>query len=436
MTLFNFERRDVEYGAVHNPFENPAVPLSSVALDSAFGALSMTDAGESVTVDTALAIPTYWRCVNLLATVVAGCPLRTYKHPAKKELFPAILDPGNAAMLYTPFELWSLVMMHRKTWGFAAVLKVRNGADQIVDLRPVHPGRVTVKLDDGQKIFEVKQVNADGTLNNTRPPVIYTTFEIMHLPGLGYDGINGLAPVSLFARSLGTAIAGDRLAAKFFAKGSSLSGIIKIKAPLANQQQADEIRRRWIAKSGGVAHAAEVAVLDAETDFQPLTIPPDQLQFLESRRWSTTEIARMFGIPPHLVGDVEKSTSWGTGIEQQNVGFVSYTISQDTNAIEQRVSREVISTRGQFCEFDMNRLLRGSMSERYAAYGLAIQWGWLTRNEARHKENMQPIKGLDEPLTPLNMAAEQTDTEPLGTTTAPGNDNPDDNVPSEGDDDQ
>jgi HK97 family phage portal protein len=143
--------------------------------------------------------------------------------------------------------------------------------------------------------------------------------------------------------------------------------------------------------------------MDAATEFQPLTIEPDSMQFLESRRWQTNEIARMFGIPPHLVGDVEKSTSWGTGIETQNTGFVSYTIAGWTNRIEQRVSREVIATRKQFCEFDLDRLLRGSMSERFAAYTQGITAGWLTRNEARIKENMQPLDGLDDPIIALNM---------------------------------
>jgi HK97 family phage portal protein len=111
----------------------------------------------------------------------------------------------------------------------------------------------------------------------------------------------------------------------------------------------------------------------------------------------------MFGIPPHLVGDVERSTSWGTGIETQNTGFVSYTVSGWTNRIEQRVTREVINTRKQFTEFDLDRLLRGSMSERFAAYTQSISAGWMTRNEARIKENMVPLPGLDEPILALNM---------------------------------
>jgi HK97 family phage portal protein len=214
-------------------------------------------------------------------------------------------------------------------------------------------------------------------------------------------------------------MAGDKLAAKFYAKGSILSGIIKIKAPLANQQQADTIRSKWITRMGGTDHAAEVGVLDAATDFQPLTIPPDALQFLESRRWQTNEIARMYGIPPHLVGDVERSTSWGQGIEAQNTGFVAYTVAGWTNRIEQRISREVIGVRKQYSEFDLDRLLRGSQSERFAAYTQGISAGWMTRNEARIKENMTPLEGLDEPILALNMGPGDKEL-PTSTSPPPG----------------
>lgn len=376
----------------------------------------MTDSGESVTPDNSIILPTVWRCVALLSTVIAGCPLRTYKNPGKKEKFPILFDPGNTTTRFTQFELWELVVAHLCLWGNAYVRKIRNPlTDQVVDLAPIEPGRVKVKVSNkyihekfgiplGEKIFEIKQVNPEtGIVDPNAKPIVLTTWELMHIPGLGYDGVQGMSPIGLANRTIGTAMAGDRLAARFYAKGSMLSGVLNVKVPLTNQRQADSIRSKWIQKMGGVSHAAEVAVLDAETTFQPLTIPPDQLQFLQSRRWQTTEIARLFGIPPHLVGDVEKSTSWGTGIEQQNVGFVCYTVSGYTNRIEQRCTREVISTNKQFCEFDLDRLLRGDMAERFAAYAVGIQWGWLTRNEARIKENMQPIDGLDEPLTPLNM---------------------------------
>jgi HK97 family phage portal protein len=141
---------------------------------------------------------------------------------------------------------------------------------------------------------------------------------------------------------------------------------------------------------------------------------------LESRRWQTVEIARWFGIPPHLLGDVEKSTSWGTGIEQQNIGFVAYTLRPWLNRIEQRVTREVVEPATQYAEFLIDGLLRGDTAERYAAYSTGIQWGFITRNEARVKENLVPLDGLDEPLTPLNMSKGDEET-PLapGSTSAP-----------------
>lgn len=412
------ERRD--FMGIHNPFENPSVPLSSIGLDSVFGEAANNDSGQSITVETAVAIPTVIRCVALLSTVIAGCPIRTFKNPGKKEIFPDILQSDTQAMLYTQYELWELIVAHICLYGNAFVLKVRRGTAmamttgkrvpaghpaeaEIVDLRPINPERVKVKLHNGNKIFEVDPVDKNGVVITAAKPTIYTEYELMHIPGLGYNGVEGLSPIMMAKRTLGTSIAADKLAARFYNKGTLLSGVINVRAPLANQEQADEIRRRWISKNGGLNPAHEVAVLDAETSFQPLTIPPEALQFLESRRWQTNEIARIYGIPPHLVGDVEKSTSWGSGIEQQNVGFIAYTVSAYTNRIEQRVTREVIHTNKQYCEFDMSRLLRGDMQERYAAYATAIQWGYMTRNEARTAENWEPIDGLDEPLTPLNM---------------------------------
>jgi HK97 family phage portal protein len=312
------------------------------------------------------------------------------------------LDPDNPDTMYTQFELWELVVVHLGLWGNAYVIKVRDPNGRITDLRPISPGRVVVKLDsDGNKIFEVNRLSKNGT--DTGQKLILTTYEVLHIPGMGYDGLTGLSPIMTAKQTYGTARAGDRLAARFFKSGSQLSGIIKIQAPLTDQTQADSIRARWQDTHGGIGHSSEVAVMDAGTDFQPLTIPPEAMQFLESRRWSTTEMARMFGIPPHLVGDVEKSTSWGSGIEQQNIGFVAYTVAGYTGRISQRVSREVVIARGQTAAFDTAHLLRGTMMERFAAYATGISSGWLTRNEARARENLEPIDGLSEPVLNSNM---------------------------------
>jgi HK97 family phage portal protein len=421
MSLFNMRSQFAAGGATYNPFENPAVPLSSVALDGVFGGQTSGDAGENVTADTSLTIPTVFRCVSLISGLIAGCPLLTYKTPGKKVITVPALDPLNPDTLYTQFELWELVMTHLLLCGNAYVLKVKDGVGRVTDLRPIWPGRVTPKIEAGAKVFYVKPVQGNAE------PTRYTSAQVMHIHGMGYDGLVGLAPIAYAKQAIGTAIAGDRLAARFYANGTQLTGILKTAVPLTDQDQADEMKRMWRIKSAGIGNAGGVAILDAETDYQALTIPPDQLQFLESRRWETTEIARMFGIPPHLVGDVEKTTSWGTGIEQQNTAFVAYTLAAWANRIQQRVTREVVATRGQTSSFDFSSLLRGDMAERFAAYAVAVQWGWMTRQEARLKENMEPIDGLDVPLQPLNMQAGNVSTtkldpnvKPLGASKAPG----------------
>jgi HK97 family phage portal protein len=423
MSLFNLRSQFATGGATYNPFENPAVPLSSVALDNMFGSAGANDSGQQVTIDSALSVPTVYRCVSLISGLIAGCPLEVFKNPGKKLITVPALDPLNADTMYTQYELWELVMAHLLLYGNAYVLKVKNGLDRVVDLRPIWPGRVTPKMVKGSKIFLVKKMTVDGALSPGEPDV-YTTDQLMHVPGLGYDGLAGMSPIMLMKQAVGTALAGDRLAARFYANGTQLAGILKTAVPLTSESQADELKRKWAIKNSGIGNAGQVAVLDAETEFQPLTLAPDELQFIEARRWETTEIARMYGIPPHLVGDVEKSTSWGTGIEEQNTAFVAYTLAAWANRIEQRVTREVVQVRGQSATFDFSTLLRGDMTERFTAYATAIQWGFLTRNEARIREDWEPIEGLDEPLTPLNMVAGKVKIDPAtGQPMAvPGND--------------
>lgn len=419
MTLFRpgVERRGVitTGSPTYNPFENPSLPLASVGLDGVLSPRS-NDSGETVTVDRAMTLPVVYRCISVIATVVAQCPLMVYKMPSQKPVRFQLFEPGNQETTYTPYELWQLASAHRAGHGNAYIHKIRREIDeQIVDLRPLNPAAVEVDLDeDGNKIFKVKQ------RDNKIVPL--TTYEVMHVPGLGYDGVRGFSPIELAAQSIGISLAGDRLAAKFYSQGSQLGGIIKVKAPLTSQTQAEGIKARWMNKNAGLQHAGQVAVLDAETDFQSVTIPPDQLQFLESRRWGTTEIARLFGLPPHIVGDVEKSTSWGTGIEQQNIGMVTYTIADYTTSIEQRATREIVQTRGQYAEFNLARLMRGSMQERFEAYHTAASSGWITGNEIRAWENMAPLDHLDVPFISPNLVPMGMDFPQIGANPAEGDD--------------
>jgi HK97 family phage portal protein len=411
------------YSGTYNPFENPAVPLASVGLDNVFGRQN-NDAGMDVTPDTAASVGTFYRCLFLLSSVVAGCPIEVFRGRDHEKIDNSLFDPANVDMTYTQFELWQLVMVYRLVWGDSFVFKKRDGYDRIIDLKPIYPELVKVDLDrkTGDKVFLVKRLRPDGTIDEAAEPIVYTDWEVMHVPGMGYNGFNGLPIAKLMAQPLGTAMAADKLAGRFYSAGTMLGGIIKVKAPLRSQTQAEGIKNRWMQKNAGVGHAGDVAILDAETDFQDITIPPDQLQFLESRRWQTTEIARWFGVPPHLVGDVEKSTSWGTGIEVQNLGLHTYTLMGHTTPIEQRLSREIVQTRGQFAKFNYDSLMRGTTQERFQALNLAAGGPWLTRNEARASEDKTPLDNAeyDELLPPPGISP----LVPPGTPGSPGPANP------------
>ncbi len=394
-----------------NPFENPAIPLTDAGLLDFFGG-TPTDAGVYVSEETSLSFLTVYRCVSLLSSLVAGLPLKVYRYSDKSEVLVRALQRPAQSTGTTPYELMETIMGHLLLWGNAYVHKVRNGAGAIAELRPIHPSRVRTQITapDADADVAATKIFLIADKNGAEHP--FTNRDIMHIPGLSFDGIEGLSPIGYMRRAIGIGQAADKLASRFYANGTQTSGILTTDRIL-QQDQADMLKARWREKVAGINNAHDAVVLDAGTKFTPLTMPPDEAQFLQTRRWQTIEIARAFGIPPHLVGDVEKSTSWGTGIEQQNIGFVAYTVSNWSKRLEARITNEVVEPQTQYAEFLMDGLLRSDTAARYASYATAIQWGWLTRNEARVKENLPPLDGLDTPLTPLNMAASALGEQPV-----------------------
>lgn len=388
--------------ATRASFENPSISLSDASLINMLGGDIQTAAGplisEQGAITTMIAV---YRAIALISGLVAGLPLKVYRYAGKSEVTVRCLeDPGYDR---TPFELWETVMTHLLGWGNGWVFKERDAFGVIQHLVPIFPGRVHPKyfrpgelVPEGVKVFEVDQ--PDGS----KLPL--TNYELMHIPGLSYDGLLGVSPVGVARQAIGTQKAADDLAARMFSSGNMIGGILRTDRSLS-QAQADAVKARWREKMQGAKHAHDIAVLDAGLEFTPTTLAPEEAQFLQTRRWQVIEVARVFGLPPHLLGDVERSTSWGTGIEQQNIGFVTYTVRSWLTRIEQRVTRQVVTPKTQFAEFMVDGLLRGSIAERYAAYSTGVAGGWLTRNEVRVMENKQPLPGLDEPLSPLNMGS-------------------------------
>ena len=400
MSLFNV--RSFNGDGAYNPFERPSMPLQSLALDGVLGN-GAGDSGEVVDPLKGLAIPTAYRCIAIISTLVASCTVEVISKGKNTDAEP--WDLLDNLVSYTAFEIQEILAAHLGGWGNFCARKIYTPTRTLIDLQPINPADVAILRIKGKKIFRVKRRDDDGNLvtNPSQPNLgVYddlTEDEVFHVPGLGFDGLKGACPILISGQMFGTTIAADRLAARFYRNGQQLGGVISVKAPLANQGQADAIKHQWHSTHSGVGNSGNVAVLDAETSFTPITIAPEALQFLQSRQWQASEVAKMFGIPPFMISE---QTTWGTGIEQQWIGFVAMTLRSYTDRTEQRFTREFMP-RGKLAEFDLDRLMRGSMTERYAAYGQAIGWGWMTRAEARKKERMKAIPGLDKPLEPQSM---------------------------------
>lgn len=395
MTLF--QKRDafpIGQGT-YNPFERPSVPLASVALDQVLGG-----GPQPLQPENALALPVVYRCISILSTIVAQSVLEQVDRNG-------VATPWSNwqnLVSYTPYEITEIIVAHLAGWGNFFALKV--GTDRnLLDLQPVFPGAVHIEVVNGQKQYHVR-VPADPANPNAQAVIkVYTDDQMLHIPFMSINGVSGMSPLGLAAHTVGTALAADALAGRFYSSGQTLAGIVKIATPLENQNQADAIKERWMRTNAGVNGGGGVAVMDSETDFQALTIAPDNLQFLESRQWQVQELARLFGLPLTMISI--EATGYGDAIEAQQEGLVTYTIRSYTDRIEQRLARE-FTPRGTNLRFNLDGVLRGATQERYSAYETAITSGWMTRAEVREFEGMAalpPKYELDVPLAPSQAVA-------------------------------
>lgn len=390
MTLIRAAR-----AAFRASIENPAVPITSESLAEFIGP-GKTSAGVGVNEQRALTVMAVWRAVNLIAGTSAGLPLKAYKKDGEirtlagpESQAAVLLDDPHPDM--TDFEFWETVYGHNLLWGNAYVRKVRDRLGTIRELWPIHPGRMRAgRASDGTKIYE-----------GDRGEHVWTDHEILHIPGFGYDGVCGVSPVRLAREGLGLALAAEEFGGRFFGSGSLMSGILQTEQRLT-KDQADALKARWKAKVSGLGNAHDVAVLDAGAKFQQMSIPPGDAQFLESRQFQVTEVARMFGIPPHMLMQTEKSTSWGTGIEQQAIGFVTYTLQPWLTRVERRITK-MLKPGTVYASYNVQGLLRGDSAARAAFFTAMFNVGALSTNEIRALEEMPPVEGGNVRYRPLNM---------------------------------
>jgi HK97 family phage portal protein len=392
VTLFRRETR--------SSLENPAIPLSSDAILSVLGGQG-TESGIQVNEWTAMSIAAVWRCVSLLAGTMSQLPLRVYTMNGNSRVnqeYPLLDDPYPGI---TDYEAKELLFAHQLLWGNAYWLKIPNElGNEIVRLFPVPPWLVTPArvrntangLYSGQKVYRIASM----------PAAPLTDEEVLHFPGISLDGIKGLSPIMYAREAMGLAKAAEKSAAHFYGSGSQVAGILKVNRALT-AEQATKTKEAWREKHSGLARAHEVAILDSGMDFQQLTMPLADAQFLQSREFSVTEIARFFGVPPHLAGDVDRSTSWGSGIAEQSTGLHRYTVSPYLVRNEARL-RMGLLPKGWHARFDTRGLLRGDFAARVAAFATLRTVGGQSVNEFRHEEGWDPIEGGDD-YSPLKVSA-------------------------------
>lgn len=387
----------------NSTLEDPRVPISDPALVEWLGGSPGTG-GVPVTEDRVYGLTAWYRGVSLISGVIASMPFKVYRNGTKEQVAQrTVLDNPNPAM--TPFEFWQTHHAHALSWGTGYARKVRDRADRVVELWPVHPAAVDVKrvtptpANPAGKEFHVR-------LAATGEPKVLTPWEMFETPYLSLDGLRGTRPLQIARETLGIALATERTSASFYRNGGRLAGVLQSKKSLT-QGSSDKLKRQWAEKVGGAENAGSIAVLDNETEYKPITIPPQDAQLLESRRFSVTEVARLLGIPPHLLGDVTTSTSWGTGIAEQTDGFVKFTLLPWLCLTEERVDRDVLpggwSAGSWYSKHTVEGLLRGTPAQRAAFYHQAITDGWMNREEVREKEDLIFVEGLDEFLVPSNL---------------------------------
>jgi HK97 family phage portal protein len=354
-------------------------------------------AGVAVTETRVLGLPAYYRAIAVTAGTLSALPLHTFQTGTRDPFpLPTVLAKPNPRQ--TQIEWRNTCYMHGIAWGASFNRKLRDGSGRVVQVWPIHPARVRVIEVD------LSDDNPEGLLFLIRDlkgqEHRYTSREILHIPYMSMDGVTGVRPLEAFRQSMGISIAADDSAASLFANGSRLSGILSTDKDLA-QTQSDRLKARWRAITSGPEHAGDVAVLDNGATFVPVALPPQDVQLLESRKWSVAEVARMVGTPPHLIGDVSGSTSWGTGIEQQVLGWVKFTLQHWITLHEQRYDRELLPANA-YSKNSLEGLLRGDSKARADFYRVLASIGALSPNDIRSLEDVQPVPGLDFHTIPKN----------------------------------
>lgn len=357
--------------------------------------LGSSSSGKRVNERTSMQMTAVYSCVRILSEAIAGLPIHVYRYnqDGGKEkafdhpLYILLHDEPNPEM--TSFVFRETLMTHLLLWGNAYAQIIRNGKGEVVALYPLMPDRMQVERDEKGQLYYIYSHSNDEAKTMEGSQVTLKPKDVLHIPGLGFDGLVGYSPIAMAKNAIGMAIACEEYGAKFFANGAAPSGVLEHPGVI---KDPSKVRESWNNTFGGSANANKVAVLEEGMKYTPISISPEQAQFLETRKFQIDEIARIFRIPPHMIGDLEKSSF--SNIEQQSLEFVKYTLDPWVSRWEQSMKRALFSDaekKDYFIKFNVDGLLRGDYESRMNGYAIGRQNGWMSANDIRELENIDRI---------------------------------------------
>ena len=379
-----------------SPRDAPALPeITDNVRDSGqtfvFG---RADSGERVDEKSAMQIATVYACVRLLAETVAGLPLHLYRFTDDSEtekvrardhpLYRLLYRQPNPEM--TSFSFRETMMVQLLLWGNAYAQIIRDGKNNILSLYPLMPDSVEVDRDEKGRIYYIYHAYSDEVPGNNNRDIYFRYDEIFHVPGLGFNGLVGFSPIAMMKNSLGTTLAVEKYGSAFFKNGAQPSGVLEHPGVL---KDPSKIRENWTQVYGGANNAHKIAVLEEGMQYKPISLPPEDSQFLSTRQFGVEEICRIFRVPPHMVQDLEHATF--SNIEHQSIDFVVHTLTPWMVRFEQAIVKDLLLPEEQdtyFPKFNVDGLLRGDYQSRMQGYATGISNGFLSPNDIHRLENM------------------------------------------------
>ena len=351
-------------------------------------------AGKSVNDRTAMQQIAVYACVRVLSEAIAQLPLHVYEYTDRgKERVPMhplyffLHNQPNPEM--TSFVFQETLMSHLLIYGNAYAQIIRNGRGDVMGLYPLMPDKIKVDRDERNRlIYKYSRYDEQNPNFREQGEIILPAEQVLHIPGLGFDGLVGYSPIAMAKNAIGLAVACDEYGASFFANGASPSAVLEHPGVIKNPER---VREAWH-RAYGSGNAHKTAILEEGMKYTPISIPNNEAQFLETRKFQIEEIARLYRVPLHMIGDLDHATF--SNIEHLSLEFVKYTLDPWLIRWEQSLMKALLSDseKGKyFIKFNVEGLLRGDYSSRMSGYATARQNGWMSANDIRELEDMNMI---------------------------------------------